>query len=294
MLTRTFNRFGHLLEEAGTGLRRAGWMNWLAVTVLAVLLYLLGLGWQGVWYLEQGLVALGSQLEVAVYLKPSSPGNELLTQARHLTGVAQVELITRDQAWENLRQEQNLPKDFTSVLGDNPLVDVLHLKIATPDQVQTVARLVKQWPEVAEVRYGSEAAQRLEQVKQALSSFGLAVLVLLAGVAVVVIMTTIGLIVASRQKEIEVMQLVGATPIWVYFPFMIEGLLLGLVGAGLAWSLIRLTDTVIHARLVELLPFIPLTEMDPDPWQLPLLLGATGLSLGITGSWLAVVRYLKR
>ena len=90
------------------------------------------------------------------------------------------------------------------------------------------------------------------------------------------------------------MQLVGATPTWVYFPFMIEGLLLGLLGAGLAWSLIHVTGAVIHAKLVEFLPFIPLAEIEPDPWQLPILLGAAGLSLGMTGSWLAVVRYLKR
>jgi len=283
----------YLLRETCTGLRRAGWLNTAAVSVLLILLYLLGLGWQGVWQMEQGMTELGAQLEVSVYLKPSAQGRDLVGQANQLPGVVQVKLITRDQALQRLQQEVGLQKDLTGVIGENPLVDVLHLQIARPEQVQPVATVVKGWQAVESVRYGSEAAQRLGQLKQVVSWLGLALLALLAVAAVLVVTTTVGLVVASRRREIEVMQLVGASPAWVYLPFIFEGLILGGVGASCAYGLLTLTGNFLRQQLQGFLPFVTLVDAAPSPWHLPLILGGTGLLLGAVSSGLAVLRYAK-
>jgi len=290
---RFFTQLDYLLRETGTGLRRAGWLNTAAVSVLLILLYLLGLGWQGLWQMDQGMTELGAQLEVSVYLKPITQGKDLVGQARQLPGVVRVELITRDQALQRLQQEVGLQKDLTTVIGENPLVDVLHLQIASPDQVQSVATVVKGWQAVDSVRYGSEAAQRLSQLKQVVSWLGLALLGLLAVAAVLIVTTTVGLVVTSRQREIEVMQLVGASPIWVYLPFILEGLILGGVGASCAYGLLTLTGNFLREQLQAQLPFVTLVDAAPSPWHLPIILGATGLILGGFSSGLAVLRYTK-
>jgi len=293
-LNRTFTQLDYLLKETLTGFQRAGWLNTAAVSVLLILLYLFGLGWQGVWQVERGLAVLGAQLEVAVYLKPTARGADLVGQAQQLTGVTAVELITRDQALQILQQEVGLQKDLTGIIGENPLVDVLHLQIATPEQVQLVATVVQGWQSVESVRYGSEAAQRLGQLKAVVSWFGLLLLGLLAVAAVMVVTTTIGLVVTSRQREIEVMQLVGAAPHWVYLPFMLEGLILGILGAVFAYSLLTFTGNFVYQQTLAYLPFITFTDAAPTPWHLPVILGGTGMVLGCLGSWLAVLRYSKQ
>ncbi|WP_218079375.1 cell division protein FtsX [Anthocerotibacter panamensis] len=293
MLTRTVTQLDYLLRETLTGLYRAGWMNWSAVSVLTTLLYVFGLGWQGVWQMDQGLTALGSQLEVSVYLKPSSRGADLKNEVRQLSGVTGVDLVTREESLTRLQKEVGIQKDFARVLGSNPLVDVLHLKIQTPEAVKPVAEVVRVWPQVEAVHYGSEAAERLGQIKRVVSWAGLALLGLLAIATVAVVMTTIGLVVAARQREIEVMQLVGANPTWIYLPFVLEGLVLGVLGAAAAWSLITITGNFIQQQLQSYLPFLSLSDAAPTPWHLPVILAASGIVLGSLGSFLAVVRYAK-
>jgi cell division transport system permease protein len=288
------NQLDYLLKESITGLKRAGWMNGAAVGVLTILLYLFGLGWQMVWQMEQAMTSLGAQLEISVYLKPDAEVAPLMTRATRLVGVDQVTLTTRAQAWASLQKEGVVPQDLPAMVGENPLVDVVHVHVHSPERVAPLAQQIQGWTGVDGVRYGNEAAERLGDLKQILSWFGLALVLLLAGATVAVIMTAIGLVVAARQREIEVMQLVGASPAWVYTPFILEGVILGIVGATCAWSLINLTKEFLSQQINQYLPFISFSDAAPTPWHLPLILVGSGLLLGSSSSWLAVTRYLRR
>jgi cell division transport system permease protein len=116
--------------------------------------------------------------------------------------------------------------------------------------------------------------------------------------AIAVTTTTIRLIVMARRREIEVMQLVGATTTWIYLPFILQGLMLGLVGALVAWSLILGAQEFLAGLLTQQSEFMQyLTgSLQPQPTQrllLPLALMALGCSVGLMGSLLAVRRTAK-
>ncbi len=294
MLAKLFNQIDYLFKETLTGLRRAGWMNWAAVSVLTIALFLFGLGWQGVQYVEQGLRDLGAQLEITAYLKPKIQGVKLTQRAEAIPGVNRVDVITSKEYLPQAEQEMGLKEDLTDLLGENPFVDFLRLQVDSAAAIDPVAQEIRSWQEVSEVRYGSEAAAYLQQIKEALSLFGLGLVSLLGLAATAVVTSTIGLVVSSRRREIEVMQLVGAAPHWVYLPFILEGLVLGALGAGLAWSLLQFTGFFLQEQLQTYVPFMPLPDLLAPNWYMPLLLAGLGLGLGSLGSALAVIRYWRR
>jgi cell division transport system permease protein len=228
-----------------------------------------------------------------VYLTPEAAGKKLMQKAETLDGVQKVTLQTKKDALSQLQKEMGLKQDLTQTLEGNPLVDSLRVKVATPEQVTTVAEQLKALPGVAQTRYGGEAANRLIQIDKTVRWIGLGVTGLLGFTAVAVITTTIRLVVLSRRKEIEVMQLVGAAPIWIYMPFLLEGLTLGLVAAMIAWGGLLYIDQFLAQQIQVNVPFIVLEVTEEQANLLPWILVGSGVGLGSLGSLLAVSKYLR-
>lgn len=230
---RFFTKLDYLLQETLLGLRRGGWMNWAAISTVTVLLFLFGIGLQTSWQLEGLLNQFGSQLEVSVYLETGVGAETLKPVVEKMPEVARVQGITKEAAWARLIKELNLSdlKDVTRQLEGNPLVDELKVKAKSSDQVPVLAKKLKSLGGVEDVQYVDEAVQRIAQLNQGLTSVSMMITGLLTLTAIAVINTTIRLIVMARRREIEVMQLVGATSSWIYFPFLLQGVTFGGVGA---------------------------------------------------------------
>jgi cell division transport system permease protein len=122
---------------------------------------------------------------------------------------------------------------------------------------------------------------------------------LLTMTAIAVINTTIRLIVMARRREIEVMQLVGATDAWIYTPFILQGLVLGGIGALLAWGMLTAVQAFVGRLLAQQPEFIRLLTggmqvTAQESILLPLILLALGGSVGLMGSLFAVRRFSLR
>ncbi|MBC8122594.1 MAG: ABC transporter permease [Gemmatimonadaceae bacterium] len=282
-------RIDYLIREAFMGLRRGGWMNWAAVSTLTVLLFLLGLGLQVSWQLEAALASLGSQLEISIYLDPQVRGAKLQAEIRKFEGVEQVDVLARETTWKSLQAEMGV-EGLSEVLGGNPLVDSLRIRASDPQALVAVAGRLKTLKGIDTISYGSDAAERLTSLSEAMRWAGLGIIGVLGLAAVAVITTTIRLIVISRQKEIEVMQLVGATPFWIYTPFVLEGLTFGVAGAVTAWGMLLVTINFVEQKRLEWLPFLVWQQEGPDNFALLATLSGVGVTLGILGSLIAVRR----
>ncbi len=292
MIQRVTTQADYLLREAFTGLMRSGWMLWAAVSTLSALLFLLGLGLEVSWQMESALTKLGSQMEISVYLEPRARARQLEPRLNELVGVEQVQSTTREAAWASLQKELGVQGDATASLGGNPLVDSLRVRVRDPHQVVALAGQIKALPGVERVHFGSEAAERLGRVQEALRWVGIALTAILSTATVAVITNTIRLIVLSRSKEIEVMQLVGATPLRIVTPFIVEGLAFGVVGALCAWGLLKVLGHLVEQKRQELLPFLEWQQTGSET-ELPAILFGVGISLGVLSSLLAVRRTIR-
>jgi cell division transport system permease protein len=294
-------KLDYLLRETFLGLRRGGWMNWAAVSTVTVLLFLFGMSLQASWTVEGLLTRFGSPVEVAVYLDPGAPMDKVTSLVQKLPNVRDVESVSKEKAWAALVKEMGLSDvdGATEQLEGNPLVDELKVKARTAQDVPKLAEQLAQVPGVDYVQYMDEVIQQIQQLNLGLSRVSLAIISVLSLTAMAVITTTIRLIVMARRREIEIMQLVGATTSWIYLPFILQGIAFGVVGAAIAWMLI----TGVQQFLANLLMTGPnlirdlATGAKSNPLQvllLPLFLFSLGGSVGLMGSLFAVRRFASR
>lgn len=294
-------KLDYILRETLLGLRRGGWMNWAAVSTVTVLLFLFGMSLLASWKLEGLLSQFGNQLELSVYLDPGARVEMVMPVVKKLPEVTTIKPISKEEAWASLVRDMGIAdvEGAAEQLDGNPLVDELRVKARNSKAVPILAEKIVRVPGVDGVQYMDEALQRMQQLNQGLSWVSLTITTVLSLTAVAVITTTIRLIVMARRREIEIMQLVGATKAWIYLPFILQGMTFGVVGAAIAWILIASVQQFLANLLAtapEFVKFIA-TGMQPNPLQLfllPLLLLILGGSVGLVGSLFAVRRFASK
>jgi cell division transport system permease protein len=297
-----FTKFDYLLKETFLGLKRGGWMNWAAISTVTVLLFLFGMSLQTSWQLEKLLNQFGSQLEVSVYLDANATADtdKLADAIAAMPQVADVKKITKEQAWNKLVQELGMSdiQGATQQLGNNPLVDELKVKAKNSDVVPKLATQLAKIKGVETVQYIDEAVVRIAQLHRGLTWMTLTITIILTLTAICVTSITIRLIVMARRREIEVMQLVGATNTWIYLPFVFQGIAFGFFGGGIAWGFISLTQQFLHKLLMNQPEFIKFLTIGlklttVQTLILPLILLGFGATVGLMGSLFAVRRFAR-
>ncbi|MBD1912483.1 MULTISPECIES: ABC transporter permease [unclassified Leptolyngbya] len=300
-MLKLLNKSDYLLRETFLGLKRGGWMNWAAVSTVTVLLFLFGISLQASWQLEALLNQFGSQLEISVFLDTGVQADTIESVVRQYPSVTDIRITPKEQAWESLVQEMGISdiQGATAQLNGNPLVDQITVKAQEPEQVSGLAMQIGQISGVDEVLYVAEAVQRISQLNRGLNWVSLGLISMLSLTAIAVISTTIRLIVMARRREIEVMQLVGATATWIYFPFILQGITFGIVGALMAWGLITGVQEFLQGLLAQQADFIQFLanglKLSPDKAVLlPISLLSLGSSVGLMGSLFAVRKFALR
>lgn len=271
-------------------------MNWAAISTMTVLLFLFGMSLQASWQVEGMLNQFGSQLVISTYLDSGVDAHTLTAQVKRLPGVVTVEAISKEQAWAQLTEDLGLSdvSNAAAQLKGNPLVDELKVKAREAKQVPQLANRLKRINGIKDVLYVNEVIQQLQDLNQGLRWVSLTVVSLLSLTAITVVTTTIQLIAIARRKEIEIMQLVGATRSWIYLPFLLQGMAFGLVSAGSSWGLLFAIQKSIQSISLSQQPaFIKFLlhglQLTPQQWVLlPIALISLGTGIGLVGSLFAV------
>ncbi|MEH1818901.1 MAG: ABC transporter permease [Nostoc sp.] len=297
---KSLTKLDYLLKETFLGLLRGGWMNWAAVSTVTVLLFLFGLSLQTSWQVEKLLYQFGSQLEVSVYLEPDTRMENIEPLIAKMPEVVGIQTISKEEAWTKLVKEMKISdiEGATQQLGENPLVDEMKVKARNSQVVPNLATQLAKLRGVETVQYIDEAVKRIAQLHRGLNWITFTITIILTLTAIAVTTTTIRLIVMARRQEIEIMQLVGATSVWIYLPFILQGIAFGLVGGAIAWSFISVIQQFLGKLLVNQPEFIQVitnrVQLTPgEILLLPLILLSFGAAVGLMGSLFAVRRFAK-
>ena len=209
--------------------------------------------------------------------------------------VVSVHFITKDQA---LTQFKSDPQNgvLAQQIEGNPLDAKLEVRVAKLDDVAAIDLMARRWPGVDPTdptNYQGDFVNRMLQLSAWLNLAGVGLLLVLLIVSVVIVMNTIRTAVYHRRKEIEVMKLVGATEWFVRGPFVLEGVMTGLIAAAIALCLLVIAYQPAVDRFHSDVGFIPLSY-DPafiSSLARDLILG--GAMLGALGSYIGVRRYVR-
>jgi cell division transport system permease protein len=279
------------------GLRRSGWLTVAAVATVSISLFLLGLFVLLVLNLNLIVSSLESEVEAAVFIRPDAPREvlpELEAALRRLPGVKEVILVPKEEGLRRLAEQFGPQHDLIKALGgNNPLPDYFRVRTTRPEDVPTVARAAEKLRHVEEVRYGQGLVERLFQLTGWVRVLGTSVIVLLGAAAVGLIAIAIRMNVFARRREISIMKYVGATDWFIRWPFFLEGMFLGIIGAGIAGLSLHAAYSVLIARLKVSLAFLPLLTNPGQVWELVAALVLGGLVLGSLGSLISIRRFLQ-
>lgn len=288
-------------RSAAVGLKHSPFVHFIAVTTIAIALFSAGLARGSARVLDNLLASLGGEVEVTVYLAPELGQDEAHGVRARVEELSkgQVTLVPPDAALERLRAELGDLGEALSELPENPLPAALELRVPpeqrTPEALQALALELRALPGVSGVDYGEQAVERLTAIARALRFGSLVAFVVVLSATVVIVAATLQLAIYSRREEIEIQKLVGATDRFVKAPFLLEGLLQGLLGAGVAllglWAFGRLVGPTLGSLFAFLLgPGVAAPWVEP---RLVMELVGAGCGLGLGGSFVAVGRFLR-
>jgi cell division transport system permease protein len=297
----TLAKVSYFWRSAASGLRHAPFVHVIAVITIAIALFSAGLA-RGMSHLVDGLLAsLGGEVEVTVYVAPDLSDADLAKVRDRMEAASggTAVLIPPDVALTRLSRELGDLGDALTHLPENPLPPSMELSVPaerrTPGALAELSKQLRELPGVTGVDYGEEAVARLSAIGQALRVGGLVALVVVLLTTVVIVSATLQLAIYSRREEIEIQKLVGATDRFVKAPFLIEGCLQGMLGAGVALLALYSFERLVGPGLTSLFAFLigPSTSAPLMDTRLGLELLAAGCALGLGGSFIAVGRFLK-
>jgi cell division transport system permease protein len=235
------------------------------------------------------------ELQVHVYFaSDATPQQEQSVGARlrHDPRAKQVVFVSKTEALAKMKKE--FPQLFKTGLPSNPLPDSYTVVPFKASQTPVIGQAVRQssWVGVDKVSWGSATAKRVLTIAKVISVVFLIAVILLVVASTLLIANTIRLSIFSRRREIEVMKLVGASNWFVRGPFMLEGLLCGLVGSLLAVVLLLVAREAVAAPILDNLDAADGAHAIAFGLN-ALILCALGLLIGAVGSGLTVRRFLK-
>lgn len=293
----SLNSIGYLFAEAGRNLWRNGWMALASVSTVTISLFVLAVFVVVSVNVNHVTTVLQSEVELRVFVNPKTPRPQemaLLHQAKQWPDVRKVSFFTKQQAAKNLVNEFPNQRALVQVISkSNPLFDGYNVFVTSPNGIPRLAHRFSKNPIVHNVVYQGTVVKRLTHLAQILKWIGWIIEGLLALATLLIIMNTIRLAVFSRRREIQVMRLVGATNWFIRWPFIIEGLVIGVVGAVVADLVVGVGYHWITLKAAQSLPFWPIAAFHLVMTRATVFTVAGGLAVGIVASVLALHRFLR-
>ena len=298
-----FSSLEFLVGEAARNIRRNGMMSLAALATVAISMAVLGGSLLTIFRLHQFAEAQPKQFEMDVFLKVDvgrDRTEDVRNRIQQMPGVQRAALFSREQAHaEFLDKDRREGTEIGSEVPVEEFPDRLDVSLIDPRKTKAVAAAIRdkaRFPEVAQVNAAEEEIDTLVSAQQTVRSVGGVVALLLILATALVIQNTIRLTVLARRREIRTMQLVGATPAFIRFPLVLEGIFYGAVGALVAGAVVIYSASKV-SEFVSGKVLSPLTQnLPPAPGAelVLLVLICIGAVIGWLGSVLSIRRFLKR
>jgi len=240
---------------------------------------------------------LESQVEITAYFEENATDAQLLagTQAvANLDNVEGVIFISKEEALKLLKEQFGEESELLeAVEGMNPLRDSLQIKLDNQEKIMLTSQEIGRIDGISEVRYRSDVVERLLSLTKMIRTFGLAVASLLVLMTAFMISNTIKLTVYARRREIGIMKLVGATDWYIRWPFILEGMILGMGGALVTMLIIFFGYPALVRNIAVTLPFLPLIQSAEFVQSICRVILGSGVAIGALGSMISIRRYLQ-
>lgn len=291
---------GYLTKEGFRNLRVNKLMTVASITVLFSCLMLVGIAFMMLVNIETFISGIEAENVIMVYVDDSTDsydyirlGNEL----RAIDNVNNVEMIEKDAAYaEILDGLDDGLRNYLQSTEENPLPDAYKVTVADMDGFENVVSEIKTLRNVSRVHENSVLARQLAGLRNSVTYISGGIIILLLVVSLFIISNTIKVTMFSRRLEISIMKSVGATNSFIRWPFMVEGVVIGIIAGllatGAVWGIYEFALGSFSAMLSSFGNVKEVSFLDYAPYLVAAFVGI-GIFTGVFGSATSIRKYLK-
>ncbi len=291
------NNIGYLFREGVRGVFLHGFMSFAAVCVTVACLIIMGTFSLILYNLHVMIIDLEKENEVLVYIDENyseAEAKSVGSQINMISNVHNAVFVSREQALEDFLDEQTNSSAFDGVTSDT-LRDRFVVTMENNALMQQTVDKIREIDGVADVTAHYEIANGFQTLQKVLNIASSVIIIVLFVVSLFIISNTVKLAMYDRKEEIAIMKMVGATNSFIRLPFVVEGFILGMLGAAIAfflqWGLYNFLESKIAAidtlQLVTVVPFTEVIEL------VAVMYALTGFAVGVVGSLLSIRKFLK-
>lgn len=282
----------YTLRESVSGFKRTKLSSVISIMTVSISLLLLGIFAVITINASRFITSLRNKVELEAFLQEPITDEEtagLLRSVEAIPGIATVTYISKDQAAKIFREE--FGEDISSVLDFNPLPPSFKITLRdgfkTGAGVRAISEQVSSMKGVESVTYRKALLELIDQRTAAVHNITLGLGVLISLSAILLVSNTIRLAIYAKRKLIRTMELVGATGTFIRLPFLLEGVVQGLLGGVVAAGI--LYAVLEHSVRLFSTEFAAFVHMEPTFY---LIVVAAGILLGFVGSIISVIRFI--
>lgn len=291
------SRYGYLIGEGFRNIFTHGFMSFASVTIIIACLIVMGSFTLLDINVNNIIDDIGNQNQILAYVDESMSAQDasakLQTKIAAIDNVANVEFVSRTEAKENFMEKYD--ESLMEGIDDEVFRHRFVVQLTDLSQMAQTQAAISEVDGIVKVNAPIDYADKFISVRNVVSVVSLALIVILVFVSLFIMSNTIKLATFGRREEIAIMKMVGASNSFIRCPFVVEGLILGVVGGGLAflaqWGLYTALESKITSSLaISFVNIVPFSEL--WPFVLAVFM-AVGVIVGAFGGAIAIRNYLK-
>ena len=272
-------------------------MSIASICVLMSCLVLIGSASMIFLNMDSLLSRIEEENVIMVYIKDDANQAAIDTMGQEikaLGNVKELEYVPKEKAWAQQLEtmEDAQAKFFTQISSDIPLPNAYKVTVADLGKFDQTVKGLKGLQNVDTIRENKDLAQKLVSIRQGITVISIVIIGVLFAISLFIISNTIKLTVYSRRLEISIMKSVGATNSFVRLPFVVEGMILGIVSGAVSRGLyelaVRQFGALLRSLSLSALPFAPYAL------QMLGIFVAIGIISGVGGSMITMRKYLNK
>ena len=291
---------GYFLKEGFRNIFLHGFMSFAAVSVIVVCLIITGTTALISYDINLNIVKLQNESEIIVYIEDTyttEEARDMEDTILQVDNVATAEFEDKNQALEEYREELGDQADLLDGFDENnnPLRDAFHITMKDPSKVTATKAALESVEGIGNAVANEEVVARLIQIQRMFHAISVTLIVALGLISIFIIANTVKLAMLARRREISIQKMVGATNWFIRWPFVIEGLILGVTGALIAffaqWGIYTAVYRAVVANgAIGMFPLVGFADIWPPVLGIFLLAGAL---IGACGSGFAIRKFLQ-
>ena len=289
----------HHFKESWKNLFRNAWMTFASVSSVAMTLLMLGVFIVLSMNLNYITQNVENKVEIRVHIDQTAEADDIASMKDKLVKIKNVKTVEFSSKENELELMRDSWGKNSSVLDmfeqNNPLHDVFIVKLVNPQNVEVAANDIESIDFVDKLQYGKGFVNNLFKVTKIGRYIGIGLIAGLIFTTIFLISNTIKITIIARRREIEIMRLVGATNAFIRWPFFLEGIWLGVLGATIPIGILSAAYYYTYANMVGKLniQFLQLLPPIPFLYQLAGILGGIGSIIGVIASLMSIRKFLK-